>query len=227
MTCWPRTVRSAEAGSPPRLATTPVGIYQNVLFPRLCNLVMRNHRFTPYRQRVIGAAQGRVLEIGAGSGLNFPYYGPCVREIIALEPSPRLIGMAGQNCRVKDLPVTFLAASAEAIPLDSRSIDTVVMTWTLCSIPDVTAALSEMRRVLNPNGRLLFVEHGAAPDARLRRWQDRLSPAWQTLSGGCHLNRATRELLEANGFLIEQLATGYMGAPKLLTFMSEGHAQVR
>ncbi len=204
-----------------------MGIYQKFLFPRLCNHVMGNHRFTPYRQRVVGAAHGRVLEIGAGSGLNFPHYGSGAREIIALEPDARLIALARRNLRENTPPVTFLEASAEAMPLDSHSIDTLVMTWTLCSIPHVTAALEEMRRVLRAHGRLLFVEHGAAPEARLRRWQDRLTPAWQALSGGCHLNRPTRELLETHGFHIEQLETGYMGAPKLLTFMSEGRAHPR
>lgn len=148
-----------------------MGIYRDVILPRLCDLSMRNERLRPYRERVIGAAQGRVLEIGVGSGLNLPFYGPVVGEVLALEPSAGLVAMAREAPR-PDLPVSFIDASAEAIPLDDKSVDTVVTTWTLCTIPDAAAALTEMRRVLRPGGKLLFVEHGLAPDRGVRWWQD-------------------------------------------------------
>lgn len=202
-----------------------MGVYGEVIFPRLCDLSMRNRRLAPYRQRVINAACGRVLEIGSGSGLNLPLYRQEVCEVFALEPSPKLIALARRNAGAAPVPVTFVHASAETIPLESASFDTVVTTWTLCTIPRVSEALQEMRRVLRPNGRLLFVEHGRAPDERVRRWQDRLTPAWRHISGGCHLNRCIDALLGDAGFEIHEIKTGYMPGPKLMTFMYEGGAR--
>ena len=114
-------------------------------------------------------------------------------------------------------PVSFVEASAEAIPLDKHSVDTVVTIWTLCSIPQAATALAEMRRVLRPGGKLLFVEHGLAPDESVRWWQDRLTPAWRYISGGCHLNRPIRSMIEAAGFRIDRTETGYMPGPKPMT----------
>lgn len=202
-----------------------MGFYSDVVLPRLCHLAMRNRRLVPYRQRVVQHAQGRVLEIGVGSGLNLPFYPAATRELVALEPSPRLIAMARQAS--SSATVEFLEASAEAIPLANGSIDTVVTTWTLCSIPRAIYALAEMRRVLVPGGQLLFVEHGRAPDESVRRWQDRLTPAWKVLSGGCHLNRPIRDMIEHAGFRIDRLQTGYMPGPKPMTFMYEGRATLR
>ena len=122
--------------------------------------------------------------------------------------------------------VVLLRGAAEALPLERHSIDTVVTTWTLCTIADVAAALDEMRRVLRPSGRLLFVEHGLSPDANVRRWQDRLTPVWKRLGGGCHLNRPIRDLIEGAGFRIEQLQTGYMQGPRPMTYMYEGSARL-
>jgi ubiquinone/menaquinone biosynthesis C-methylase UbiE len=201
-----------------------VGFYNDVVLPRLCNLAMRNRALLPYRERVIAAAQGRVLEVGIGSGLNLPFYGASVRELLALDPAPRLIAMAQRPARAARAPVTFIDASAEAIPLESGSVDTVVTTWTLCTIPQAEAALGEMRRVLRQGGRLLFVEHGLAPDEAVRRWQNRLTPAWAWFSGGCHLNRPMRTMIERAGFRIDRLDTGYAPGPKPMTFMYEGSA---
>lgn len=202
-----------------------MGFYNDIILPRLCDLAMRNKELVPIRQRLIGAAEGRVLEIGVGSGLNLPFYLPAVREILALEPAPRLITMARSAPRAPGMPISFLEASAEAIPLDRHSVDTIVTTWTLCSIPQATAALAEMRRVLRPGGRLLFVEHGLAPDAGVRRWQDRLTPVWRRIGGGCHLNRPIRSMIEGAGFHIERIETGYIPGPKPMTFMYEGSAR--
>src|SRR5699024_4982381 len=154
-----------------------MGLYNDVILPRLCHLAMRNRNFLPYRRRVVAAADGHVLEIGTGSGLNLPFYGAAVRDIQGLEPSPRLIAMARCAAEGSAVPVTFIEGSAETIALDDHSIDTVVTTWTLCTIPHAAQALAEMRRVLKPAGQLLFVEHGLAPEARVRRWQHRLTPA--------------------------------------------------
>ncbi|HWE77551.1 MAG TPA: class I SAM-dependent methyltransferase [Pseudolabrys sp.] len=202
-----------------------MGFYSNIILPRLCHIAMRNERLVPYRKRVIGAAEGRVLEIGVGSGLNLPFYRPAVQDILALEPAPRLVEMARRTSREANIPVHFIEASAEAIPLDDHSVDTVVTTWTLCTIPQAAVALGEMRRVLRTGGRLLFVEHGLAPDESVRRWQDWLMPPWRRISGGCHLNRPIRRLIEANGFAIDRLETGYMVGPKPMTFMYEGSAK--
>jgi ubiquinone/menaquinone biosynthesis C-methylase UbiE len=203
-----------------------MGYYSDVILPRLCDLSMRNERLQPYRERVIGAAEGRVLEIGVGSGLNLPFYRPAVREILAIEPAPKLLEMA-RRVPHSEVPIGFIEASAEAIPLDDRSIDTVVTTWTLCTIPQAATAIAEMRRVLKPGGKLLFVEHGLAPDAGVRWWQDRLTPIWRRISGGCHLNRPIQSLIEGGGFWVDRIETGYMPGPKPMTFMYEGSARPR
>ena len=145
-------------------------------------------------------------------------------DVIALDPSPKLLSMAEKAISGVSLPVELLRSSAEAIPLADESVDTLVTTWTLCSIPDVARALSEMRRVLKPTGRLLFVEHGRANDPNVLRWQDRLTPLWRRIAGGCHLNRAIGQLIEDAGFRIERMDAGYMKGPKPITFMYEGAA---
>ena len=200
-----------------------MGLYQNRILPRLIDLAMRNGRLTPYRQRAISLAGGRVLEIAAGSGLNLPFYPSGVTEILGLDPHPRLLALA----RRKPYGVRWTAVegSAEAIPLDDASVDTVVSTWTLCSIPEVAQALREARRVLKPGGKLLFVEHGLAPDASVRGWQQRLTPAWRRMAGGCHLNRPIQELVQQAGFDIVHLETGYMEGPRPMTFTYEGCAR--
>jgi ubiquinone/menaquinone biosynthesis C-methylase UbiE len=202
-----------------------MGFYSDIILPRLCDLAMRNKQLLPFRQRVTGAAEGRVLEIGVGSGINLPFYRPPVREVLALEPTPRLIIMAQRASNRAGIPVRFLEASAEAIPLDDHSVDTIVTTWTLCSIPQAATALADMRRVLRPAGKLLFVEHGRAPDEGTRWWQDQLTPAWRRISGGCHLNRPIPSLIESGGFRIDRLETGYIPGPKPMTFMYEGSAR--
>jgi ubiquinone/menaquinone biosynthesis C-methylase UbiE len=202
-----------------------MGLYHDVVLPKLCHLSMRNRRLVPYRQRAVAAAEGRVLEVGIGSGLNLPFYPAAVREILGLEPSSRLIAVAECPASAYPSPVTFIEGCAEAIPLDGSSIDTVVTTWTLCTILEPAIALAGMRRVLRPNGRLLFVEHGLAPDEGIRKWQNWLTPACRRLSGGCHLNRPIRTMIEDAGFHLERLATGYMPGPKPMTFMYEGAAR--
>jgi ubiquinone/menaquinone biosynthesis C-methylase UbiE len=203
-----------------------MGFYQDQIVPLLINLSMRQKNLVAYRDRIVPAATGRVLEIGIGSGLNLPLYSPSVQHVIGLDPSPRLLEMA-RGAQRRNLPVDFIEGSAEGIPLEKASIDTVVTTWTLCSIPDADRALRETHRVLKPAGRLLFVEHGRAPDPNVVWWQDRLTPIWKRLGGGCHLNRAIGSLIEGAGFQFERLETGYMRGPKPMAFMYEGSARPR
>lgn len=202
-----------------------MSFYCDRIVPYLVHVSMRQEKLAPYRRRVVSAAQGRVLEVGVGSGLNFPLYAPSVTTVIGLDPSTKLLSMASARTKQFGRTAALLEASAEAIPLDDRSIDTVVTTWTLCTIPDVTRALSEMRRVLRPGGQLLFVEHGRAPDRHVTYWQDRLTPLWRRIGGGCHLNRPIEQLIASSGFRIERLETGHMQGPRLLTFMYEGRAR--
>jgi ubiquinone/menaquinone biosynthesis C-methylase UbiE len=196
-----------------------MGFYNRYVLPRLIGAAMHDQRFRPYRERVLGQAEGRVLEVGAGSGVNLPFYTPLAKEVLGLEPHPKLQEMAIRA------GLRMVQGSAEAIPLESASVDTIVTTWTLCSIPDVDAALREMLRVLRPEGRLLFVEHGVAPDANVHRWQQRLTPLWKHVAGGCHLNRNIPAIIRDAGFVVEHFETGYMPGPRPMTFMYEGSAR--
>lgn len=204
-----------------------VSFYQDRVLPHLINMAMRSANLVPYRQRIISAAEGRVLEIGIGSGHNLPFYPERVSEIIGLEPSPRLAAMTRRSAVHAPLPVSLVEGSAEDIPFDDASVDTVVTTWTLCSIPSAGQALQEMRRVLRPGGQLLFVEHGLSPDAGVRDWQNRLTPVWKRIGGGCHLNRPIRSLIESAGYGIDRIETGYARGPRPMTFMYEGRALPR
>ena len=201
-----------------------MGLYSERCLPHLLNLAMKHRDLAVYRQRVVPAARGRVLEIGIGSGLNVPFYGSGVDEVTGLEPSPRLLAMAERQAKNTHAPLVMIQGSAEAIPLDDSSFDTIVTTWTLCSIANVRAALAEMRRVLKPTGELLFVEHGKAPDQAVRWVQDQLNPFWKPIAGGCHLNRKIDNLISDAGFEITNLQCGYMRGPRPFTFMYEGRA---
>jgi ubiquinone/menaquinone biosynthesis C-methylase UbiE len=204
-----------------------MGLYSKWLLPSLIDLSMRNKRLRPFRERIAGAAEGRVLEIGVGSGLNLRFYKQQAREIFGLDPSPGLLARARTNAERLNMPVRLLEGSAEHIPLQSSSMDTVVMTWTGCSIPAVDIGLQEMRRVLKQSGRILFVEHGRAPEPGVARWQDRLDPVWRRLSGGCHLNRQIDRLIGDAGFRMDRLASGYIPGPRVMTFFYEGAASRR
>jgi SAM-dependent methyltransferase len=203
-----------------------MGLYRDRVLPHLIHFAMRNRVLAEYRARLLSRAKGRVLEIGIGSGLNLPFYTPAVDELLGLEPSARLADMA-RNAARSDLLVAILRGGAERIPLAGHIVDTVVTTWTLCSIQDVAQGLAEIRRVLKPGGALLFVEHGLAPEAHISKWQRRLTPLWTPVSGGCHLDRPIPRLIENAGFEIEALETGYMDGPKLATFLYEGIARPR
>ena len=202
-----------------------MGFYTRYFIPRLLDFAMRQSVLQPFRERVIGAAEGRVLEIGLASGLNQPLYRENVRSVIGLEPSPELLRMARRQRTAASVPVEFVQGSAEAISLEDDSIDTVVTTWTLCTIPDVDRALCEVRRVLRPGGILLFVEHGRAPEPGVARWQDRLDPIWCRVAGGCHLNRQIDSLIGSAGFRFDELRTSRVPGPQTHTFLYEGSAR--
>lgn len=201
-----------------------MGFYQGTVLPHLLAFAMRNENLVPYRERIVSQANGLVLEVGIGAGANLPFYRPHAQRVFGLDPSSRLLAMTRKAAPETRPPISLMEASAEAIPLEDGSIDSVVLTWTLCSVPDAVGALREMSRVLRPGGRLLFAEHGLAPDARIRKWQNRLTPCWRRVAGGCHLNRAIDSLVETSGFRIEQINTGYMPGPRPMTFMYEGSA---
>ena len=202
-----------------------MGLYRRHILPRLIDLSMQNRAVRAERARFVPLASGTVLEVGLGSGLNLPFYSPAVERLYGLDPSLELQTMARRRARDARLPVEFIAGSGERIPMEDETVDAVVTTWTLCSIPDPVRALTEMRRVLNPGGRLIFIEHGRSPDARVVSWQDRLTPVWRRLAGGCHLNRKIDALILAAGFRIAQIETAYMKGPKPLVYLYKGVAQ--
>ncbi|HJU19222.1 MAG TPA: class I SAM-dependent methyltransferase [Stellaceae bacterium] len=202
-----------------------MGFYANRILPHLIELAMRQEALAPHRRRAVAEAAGSVLEIGAGSGFNLPLYGASASWVCALEPSPELVQMARRGAVGARLPVLLVRASGEELPFRDGAFATVVSTWTLCSIPDPLRSLREMRRVLMPGGRFAFVEHGLAPEAGVARWQRRLTPLWQHIAGGCHLDRKIDDLVRAAGFRIGTIETGYIKGPKVMTFLYQGWAQ--
>ncbi|MBP2291317.1 class I SAM-dependent methyltransferase [Azospirillum rugosum] len=199
-------------------------MYRHHILPRLIDWVMGQETLGEFRSRVVGGARGRVLEIGLGSGRNLPFYGATAGEVVGVDPSPELLAMARQAAAAAPRPVTVVEQTAERLPFEDGSFDTVVVTWSLCSIPDPSAALREARRVLKPGGELRFVEHGLAPAPGVQRWQHRLTPLWSRCSGGCHLDRKMDDLIRAAGFRVTELTKRYLPGPKIMTFMYEGTA---
>ena len=201
-----------------------MGFYERHVLPRLINWGMDTEIARAERAELVPLAQGVVLEVGVGSGLNLPYYGEGVQQLYALDPSSALKAMAAARVDAAPFPVDLVGMTAENIPLDDRSVDTVLTTWTLCTIPEVTTALGEMRRVLRPDGRLIFVEHGRAPEARIAGWQDRLNPIQRRLAGGCNLNRKIDELIAGAGFRITRIEADYLKGPKPWSYTYKGLA---
>jgi ubiquinone/menaquinone biosynthesis C-methylase UbiE len=202
-----------------------LGFYERRILPRLIDLGMRQKQLAALRERVVGEARGQVLEIGIGSGRNLPFYRRDVERVLGVDPSEGLLEMARPRAAWTHFSVQLRQAAAEGLPLDDGVIDTVVMTWTLCSVADPVRALSEIRRVLRPGGSLLFVEHGRAPEPRLERWQDRLTPLWRRMAGGCHLNRPIAQLVECSGLRLVELETGHLvKGPRFATYHYRGRA---
>jgi len=200
-----------------------VSFYSDQIMPRVIAAGMRNKAMTRYRPRIPALATGRVLEVGFGSGLNLPYYSRQVTHVFGLEPSALLRQEGAEAARGSPFPVELLAAGAERIPLGAGSVDSVVSTWTLCSIPELDAALAEIRRVLRPGGRLLFFEHGRAPDPSVSRWQDRLAPLFRVMAG-CNPNRQIDTSITAAGFRLVDIERSYLEGPRFISWHFVGQA---
>ncbi len=203
-----------------------MGLYDKYLLPRLVHLTCGQKPNMRQRQKVVPLASGKVLEIGIGSGLNIPLYDAAkVDHLWGLDPSAEMWAIAQKNARDNHIDAEFIQSGAESIPLDDNCVDSVLVTYTLCTIPDAQKALSEIKRVLKPSGRLIFCEHGKAPDIAVERWQNRLNPVWKRLAGGCHLNRAIPQLLEQSGFIISDMNTMYLPGWKPASFNYWGTAR--
>lgn len=203
-----------------------MGFYREQVLPRLINKALDTKVERVIRERVCSGLHGEVVEIGFGSGLNLAYYPPTVTKIYAVEPSAVALRLAEPRMAACAAAVEPAGLTGEHLELPSESFDAVVSTWTLCTIPNLAAALGEVRRILKPDGVFRFVEHGHSPDAGVARWQDRLDPLEQRIAGGCHLNRRIDEAIQGAGFAFDQLDTYYSsGAPKPFVYLFEGQAR--
>jgi ubiquinone/menaquinone biosynthesis C-methylase UbiE len=202
-----------------------MGFYTKYILPKAVHFICSIKPIMRQREKVVHLAEGRVLEIGIGSGLNLPFYAAGkVKHVWGLDPSRQMWVLAQKTAAAVDFDVEFIEAAAEEIPLDGGSADTVLVTYTLCTIPEVLPALGEMRRVLKSDGQLVFCEHGTAPDEAVRRWQNRLNPIWQRLGGGCNLNRPIPALLQRAGFKIRTMDSMYLPAWRPASFNYWGTA---
>jgi len=205
-----------------------MGFYDEKILPRFINLACSSKPTTKQREKIVPRAEGDVLEIGFGSGLNVPYYDKQkVRKVFGLEPSEGMRKLAADKVAESEIDIEFIDLPGDEIPLDANSVDTVLVTYTLCTIPNVAAALEGMRRVLKPGGVLLYCEHGKAPDASVLRWQNRLNPAWEKIGGGCNINRDIPALIEDNGFIITSDERMYVPGPRILSYNFWGSADAR
>jgi ubiquinone/menaquinone biosynthesis C-methylase UbiE len=203
-----------------------LGFYHHYVFPRLLDLAMSSSMLHAPRERTLAPARGRILEIGFGTGRNLTHYPPTVRRIEAIDPDLDLDRLSMPRIAHASIEVDFHHLNAEHLPFENERFDTVVSTFTLCSIPDVVHALAEVRRVLKPGGQFLFLEHGRAPDAKVVRWQDRLNRTWMPLAGGCHLNRPVHELVAGAGLTPEPVQQYYLKkVPRFLGYLTEGVAR--
>lgn len=203
-----------------------MGFYDDKILPHVINACCGMPEIMKLRSKVVPKATGRVLEIGMGSGINLPFYDTKKVEFVwGLEPSDGMRRKARKNIEASDIEVKWLDLPSEEIPLEDNSADTVLLTYTLCTIPDWETALQQMRRVLKPGGKLLFCEHGRSPDRGVAKWQDRVTPAWKRVAGGCHLNRPIKGYLERGGFEVSFCENVYVDrAPKIAGYMYYGEA---
>ena len=200
-------------------------LYEKHILPKLIDAACSQPPMTKLRSRYVSQAVGDVLEIGIGSGLNLEHYSDGVRSITGVDPAAELTSKAAERAEKIAAPVEVLGISGESLDLDDNAFDTIVCTWTLCSIPNPYRAVDEMRRVLKPGGQMIFVEHGRSDDAGIAKWQARVEPLWKIIGGGCHLTRRADELLGDGGFKITSQESGYEQGPKIAAFMIHGLAQ--
>lgn len=206
-----------------------MGLYQRYILPRLLHGGMQSAQLIPLRSSLLAPVRGRVLEIGIGSGLNIPFYGRDVTQVIGVDPSRALLNRAKSMAVWSRCSVRLVEGLGETLPLQDDSVDFVVMTWALCSVADPIGTLSEARRVLRPGGTFLFVEHGLAPDSEpgVQRLQNLLTPLWRRFAGNCHLNRRVDQLFAAAGFQTDMVKRGYLiRGPRPLTFGYQGRAVI-
>jgi ubiquinone/menaquinone biosynthesis C-methylase UbiE len=202
-----------------------LSFYHHYIFPTVLDLVMSSRRLRAPRDRTLAAARGRILEIGFGTGMNLTHYPPTVRRIEAVDPDLDLDRYSQPRIRKAAIDVDFHHLDAEHLPFEDARFDTVVSTFTLCTIPDVVHALGEIRRVLKPGGQFLFLEHGRAPDQSVARWQDRLNRAWRPVAGGCNLNRPVTALVAGAGLAVGSTQSYYLkSTPRFVGYLTEGLA---
>ena len=202
-----------------------MNLYEQYVLPHLIDYTCGMGAVMKTRKQIVPLAEGRVLEIGIGSGLNLSFYDLAkVTVIVGVDPSAAMQKLAQQRAAQISIPVEMVALELGQIQAADASFDSIVCTFTLCTIADAGAALKEMRRVLKPGGKLLFSEHGLAPDLPVVRWQNLITPLWKPFSGGCHLNRDIPALIRAGGFTIEQLDSSYLKGPRPMTWVSRGWA---
>ena len=203
-----------------------MGFYDRHILPFLLNAAMSAKPISYQRRKVVPRAEGRVLEIGFGAGHNLPFYDATkVTHLWALEPAKEMRARAALRVKDSPLKIEFIDLPGEEIPLEDEAADTVLVTYTLCSIPDAMKALSGMRRVLKSSGRLIFCEHGEAPDENVRKWQRRITPVWKRIGGGCHVGRAIPKLIQDAGFAVRDMDTMYLpGTPRFAGFNYWGSA---
>lgn len=202
--------------------------YEERILPSLINVACSTKPTRRQREKIVPRASGDVLEIGFGSGLNLPYYDRArVRRIWGLEPSVGMRRLARDAISRRSLEVELIDLPGEEIPLDDNSVDTVLVTYTLCTIPEVVRALEGMRRVLKPEGELLYCEHGKAPDPGVLKWQERLNPVWKRFSGGCNIHRDIPAILDESGFVVEDDNRMYLPGLRALSYNYWGAARIR
>ena len=201
-----------------------MGLYAKYVLPKLIDTACNQPPMAELRSRYVPQASGNVLEIGIGSGLNLPHYSSAVKTVTGLDPHAELTDLARRRAAEAAPEVDVLGVSGEEIPADDNRFDSIVCTWTLCSIPNVYRALKEMHRVVKPGGRFYFVEHGLAPDESVRRWQRRIEPLWKVIGGGCHLTRKADDLIREAGFELPSTESGYQPGPRWAAFMTHGVA---
>jgi ubiquinone/menaquinone biosynthesis C-methylase UbiE len=196
-----------------------MGFYSKHILPHCLNMACGIGPIEKQRAKIVPLAKGDVVEIGIGSGLNLPFYDATkVRSVTGIDPDEALWKTAQNRCEAATFPVKRLGLSGESIPLDDATADTVLVTYSLCTIPDPIAALKEMKRLLKPDGEILFCEHGQAPDARVARWQSRIDLIWKRVAGGCHSGRNIPQLFDAAGLKIVSLEQMYIPGPKVLSY---------